>query len=415
VLDEDEEFRTRVRDAVDVDDVGEVGWLFLDRPPEWEERMGVLLDHATQEADETEAVEQATRLGQELSRAVDERDEAFDRARTVTEERDRIRVQRDDERGRREEAERRATELEAALEAARQERATAVRDLKAHEARANARLVELRQAQEALAQARREVDGLTSLEDEGGPERSSPEPAAEAPADDVDDVAPPDELDRVTLARVVAEAAEAAAELSRALADAAVIVGSAHPVTAAGGAEDVVTDVAAADATGPVERGSGAPSAPRRQPIALPMGVFDDTPEAALHLLRTSGTTLAVDGYNVSLAGWPTLALSTQRRRLIDALEALAARTRCVVVAVFDGADVGAGLPGESRLRGVQVRFTPPEVEADDELLALVDALPATRPVVVASSDRRVVDGCRRRGANVISSAQLLAVLTSAG
>jgi len=63
----------------------------------------------------------------------------------------------------------------------------------------------------------------------------------------------------------------------------------------------------------------------------------------------------------------------------------------------------------------VQVRFTPPEIEADDELLALVDAMPPTRPMVVASSDRRVADGARRRGANIISSAQLLSVLGSAG
>ncbi len=145
--------------------------------------------------------------------------------------------------------------------------------------------------------------------------------------------------------------------------------------------------------------------------MPVPVGVFDDTPEAALHLLRHPGTTLAVDGYNVSLAGWPTLALSAQRRRLVDALGSLAARTGCGVVVVFDGADVGSGLPGESRPRGVQVRFTAPGVEADDELLALLDALPADRPVTVASSDRRVVDGSRRRGASVISSPQLLAVL----
>ena len=160
------------------------------------------------------------------------------------------------------------------------------------------------------------------------------------------------------------------------------------------------------------EPAPGAASArPRREPVAIPVGVFDDTPEAALHLLRHPGTTLAVDGYNVSLAGWPTLALSAQRRRLIDALEALAARTGCGVVVVFDGADVGAGLPGESRPRGVQVRFTAPGVEADDELLALLDALPVDRPVTVASSDRRVADGARRRGATVISGPQLLAVL----
>ena len=39
VLDEDEQFRHRVRDAVDVDDVGEAGWLFLERPPDWEQRL----------------------------------------------------------------------------------------------------------------------------------------------------------------------------------------------------------------------------------------------------------------------------------------------------------------------------------------------------------------------------------------
>jgi predicted RNA-binding protein with PIN domain len=139
--------------------------------------------------------------------------------------------------------------------------------------------------------------------------------------------------------------------------------------------------------------------------------VFDDSPDAALFLLRQPGMTLVVDGYNVSLAGWPTLALPVQRRRMVDALDVLAARTGCTVVVVFDGADVGSGLPGESRPRGVQVRFTPPTVEADDEILALLEALPPERAVTVASSDRRVADGARRRGASVVSAPQLLDVL----
>jgi predicted RNA-binding protein with PIN domain len=417
VLDEDEDFRHRVRDAVDVDDVGEASWLFLDRPEGWEDRLGGLLDDATREADGAEAVEQAARLGRELSRAVDERDEAFDRARSAAEERDRVRAERDDERSRRGEAEARVAELEAALEGARAERAAAVRDLKGIEARAAARLDELRQAQEALAAARRQVDDLTftDVETEAvGPGDGNPteESRTSDPADAAEVVEDGSSgLDRAALGRVVAAASEAANHLSAALAEAAALVAPAEQLvpaqtTTPGEPGGGTTPTAAVDDRPEV---TAAPA--RRQPTALPVGVFDDTPEAALHLLRTPGATLAVDGYNVSLAGWPTLALSAQRHRLVDALGALAARTRCLVVVVFDGADVGAGLPGESRPRGVQVRFTPPDVEADDELLALVDALPPTRPVVVASSDRRVADGSRRRGANVISGVQLLAVL----
>jgi predicted RNA-binding protein with PIN domain len=316
-------------------------------------------------------------------------------------------------------------ELEAALAGAREERAAAVRDLKGVEARAAARLDELRQAQEALAAARRQVDELAS-----GQADEEDDEAGRAGADVVaggrgprrpDAAATPERarptVDRDALARAVEQAAQAATLLSAALAEAAAVVADA-PSEAPSAPDpsephDHDDESAVAGASTGVDSvlGAGTDRPARRQPTALPIGVFDDTPEAALHLLRTPGATLAVDGYNVSLAGWPTLALSAQRHRLVDAVGALAARTRCTAVVVFDGADVGAGLPGESRPRGVQVRFTPPDVEADDELLALVDALPLTTPVVVASSDRRVADGARRRGANVISGPQLLGVL----
>ena len=41
----------------------------------------------------------------------------------------------------------------------------------------------------------------------------------------------------------------------------------------------------------------------------------------------------------------------------------------------------------------------------------MLDALPDARPVTVASSDRRVVDGARARGAATVGADQLLAVL----
>jgi rRNA-processing protein FCF1 len=69
--------------------------------------------------------------------------------------------------------------------------------------------------------------------------------------------------------------------------------------------------------------------------------------------------------------------------------------------------------PGTRRAIGVTVRFTPSDIEADDALLEMVDRYPHGRPVIVASNDRRVRDGARRRGANVLSAEQLLAVARS--
>jgi predicted RNA-binding protein with PIN domain len=362
------------------------------------------------EAESVGSAEEVARLTRELARAVEERDEAMEAARHARTEQDRAARGLADARSGREAADEQVAALGAQVAELRDERAAAVRDLKALEVRANARLDELRRAQEDLAAARLEV---AALEDalSGDVDTDAARTLAEGqahgdapPATDVEAVPSGAALDRDALAALVARAAEAAALLSSSLAEAAELV---RPVDDGGTVEaPVVAEPAAAPVPSPERE-----RPPRREPVSLPVGMFDDGPDAVMHLLRHPGTTLAVDGYNVSLAGWPTLALSAQRKRLIDALDSLAARTGCSVVVVFDGADIGSGLPGESRPRGVQVRFTAPGVEADDELLALLDALPADRPVTVASSDRRVADGARRRGANVIASDQLLGVL----
>jgi rRNA-processing protein FCF1 len=59
----------------------------------------------------------------------------------------------------------------------------------------------------------------------------------------------------------------------------------------------------------------------------------------------------------------------------------------------------------------VRARFSPAGVEADDIVVGLVEELPPNRPVVVASNDRAVQERAERRGANVISVGQLMAVL----
>jgi predicted RNA-binding protein with PIN domain len=149
----------------------------------------------------------------------------------------------------------------------------------------------------------------------------------------------------------------------------------------------------------------------RRVPLRLPGGIFDDSFEAAEHLLRTVGVVLVVDGYNVTMTGWPALAAADQRRRLVTALAELAARTATEAEIVFDGADVDTvPVPAQARSL-VHVRFSPAGVEADDVVLDLVAQLPPAWPVVVASSDNRVRDGARALGANVVHARQLLDAL----
>jgi predicted RNA-binding protein with PIN domain len=109
---------------------------------------------------------------------------------------------------------------------------------------------------------------------------------------------------------------------------------------------------------------------------------------------------------------WPQLPVPEIRHRLVDALGELAARTGAEVHVVFDGADGVDVLPGSGSGRsGVRVRFSPPDVEADDVIIGLARGLPADRPVVVATNDRRVRDQVRRLGARTLSSDQFLGVL----
>jgi predicted RNA-binding protein with PIN domain len=209
-------------------------------------------------------------------------------------------------------------------------------------------------------------------------------------------------VDRAGLARAVAAASAAAAQLSRAL-----------------GSASSYLDLPAADAgRPPPHRGGpggrngrpGPGGGPRRRPLRMPPGVFDDTGEAVDFLCRAHRVLLLIDGYNVSKTAWADQDLGNQRRRLVDGLVNLHAKTGAQVEVVFDGVDDGSlgarVMPGP-----VRVRFTPAGLEADDLILELLDAHLADQPIVVVSSDKRVRDGARQRGANTLSSDLFVPVL----
>lgn len=407
-VDQDAEFRARVVAAVDAEAVGRAGWLWLARPPGWAD------DLAAVEADD--ATHQAARAAEQRE-ARDERTAArrlvaahaaAERAERLADERhaEIARLQADlaEEHDRRAELDAQVAQLASVVAELGEARATAVRNLKEAEARLVRRATEVN----ALRARLRDVEATHPAPPVGTDGGEAARGGASGPRGEeaaVLDSRLAAELDRV--ARVAASLADGLTGL------------------AARCAPTVDRPLSSEATIGPEPAAQGAPSARRapavpstgRVPVALPAGILDDSTAAAEHLLRTPGAVLVVDGYNVTMTGWPDHGAAEQRRRLVTALADHAARTSMRVEVVFDGAEAEVGavpVPTPAR-QLVRVRFSPPGVEADDVVLDLVAQLPASRPVVVVSSDNRVRQGARSGGANLLYSRQLLDALRIGG
>lgn len=401
---DDESFRQRVRDAVRrvVDDpdapemavdeiVGEVGALALERPDGWsgavEDAMATARDEAATAADRRE--ERRARRRLEAAEAARRRSEAA---------REQALAELDDERRRRRAAEDRAEELAervAALREVDEGRAEAVRQLKEAEQRVAERALELRRLRAQLGELRQEL-----VEARAGAAAEVPD----VPSDGVARRRVVDELGRVASAAGALVDAVAAASSALGVDEVELARASTPGPCGPEGLDGTGATTGAEAGHGP-GRGAGT-----RRRAELPPGVFDDSVEAALHLLRLPAAVLVVDGYNVSLEGWPDEPLPAQRRRLVDALRNLQARTGVEPIVVFDGVEAEGG-PAGSLPRSVQVRFSPPGVTADDVVVELVGQLPEDRPVVVASSDGELRERSVAAGANTVGSGQLLDVL----
>lgn len=390
-VDGDEDFRERVSDAVTEEEVGRAGWIWLTRPEGWEAE----LDSMTQSATEAGEAAADRRAENEARRRLAGAEAATQRAESAAAaaqaESARAVAALAEERKARRVAAEGAEELASRLEivTAERDKARAERDKAREEgSRGRRRLAELKEKVEELRLARATEVGA------GAP------PAEEEPAGGPGSGA--EEVHRAATALL--DAAGAAAGMAESLRLAALALGAAPPSPLRAAAPP-------ADSTTAPPPRVRRPGPPRRVPVVLPPGVVDDSVEAADHLCRVPGMAVLVDGYNVSQLGWPELPIAEQRRRLVDALTELAARTGADVSVVFDGAEAAwpAAVPTTSRL--VKVSFSPGDVEADDVVLSRVAELDVGRPVLVASTDRRVRDGASALGANVISSAQLLAAL----
>lgn len=139
-----------------------------------------------------------------------------------------------------------------------------------------------------------------------------------------------------------------------------------------------------------------------------------DDPAMLDQLVRLPRAHLIVDGYNVTKNAWPSVSLERQRDMLISGLGPLAARTGAEVTVVFDAAET-VDRPMVSAPRNVRVRFSPYGVIADDVIRDLVAAEPPGRPLLVVTSDQAVVRDVVSRGARVVGSAGLSALLSRSG
>jgi predicted RNA-binding protein with PIN domain len=438
VIERDDDFRARVAAVADEDEVGRAGWLWLTRPDGWEAELDELeASTAALAADEHEArIERsaAKRLAAAEAATAKAESAAAARAAELSEVRPALVAEREQ----RSAAEARVDELERAVADLTEARSEAVRQLKRAEARLVERAAEVKALKARLkefpqATAERSEDGGDEAARAGGQvpvpvEPLRPEAALAAPPVVAASPAPapspaPGAGASAELVAELARTAEGAALLAEGLAALARRLGAgtaADDLGIAGGTGvgadslDTAAGQAAAGAAGgigAVRPGEAGSAVGRRAPLALPGGVFDDSVEAADHLLRVPGIVLVVDGYNVSMTGWPDLNAGDQRRRLVAALDDLAARTSTLTDVVFDGAEADPGWVASTGRRMVRVRFSSPDVEADDVVIDIVGRLPAATPVVVASSDKRVRDGARRAGANLLHARQLVALL----
>ena len=370
-VEEDDELRARIAEAVDEARVGRAGWLWLNRPEGWERQLAALVDaraEADADSDLSRRLQQARR---ELDAALVASGRADDARRAAEEQATRARADLDGERRARRQAEERIADLEERLAAVDVSRADLELDrdrLRAQGAEAKRELTvradEIAALKDRLAEAE-ERSGL------GGPDAERLSGA----------------LDRAR------QATDAAA---RALAEATAEL-DAPPKGNAG------TDASDARSTTVRRRR-------RRTAVRLPPPLVDNTPEAVVHLVRQAGATVLVDGYNVSMAAWPGMSLASQRERLVDALDGLHARYGADTIVVFDG-ETGGRRPSTGQGRSIRALFTNEGETADDRIVAMVSAIRGSAPVLVATSDRELRDRVRAAGANVVAARPFLAVL----
>ncbi|MGI9577176.1 MAG: NYN domain-containing protein [Microthrixaceae bacterium] len=428
-LDRDDAFRSRLLESLsqsDLEAMDKGARLFLERPAGWEESVAVLASEVSDEADRSGLA----RREADALRRVEQLEETIDR---LTSERDEARAESERGRDSVEGLDRRNERLAAEVEGLRQslsdsgaERDEAVRQLGEARSLADRRLEEIRELRRQVTDGDADAASPSTGSNPASvdPDASASVRSGEQPSEDGDAAVAPRQSEAprtrpgstldVSAVSALASAVDAADRLAGSLREFSSGLGLpvgeseiAGAPSEPGSSEPVAPTVGGMtpDAD-PKARGSSS-GASRRRAVRLGRGLSADSAEGLDEYLRRPETFVIVDGYNVSMAGWPQQPISTQRDSLVAALGAVAASASADIHVVFDGAHDGAR-PAVSTPLPVRVHFTEAGVEADDRILEFVDDAPLEDAIVVVSSDARVRDGARDRGAVAVSTPTLI-------
>lgn len=375
-LEGDGEFRERVAARAAGSDLDEGSKLFLQRPEGWREALSALEEDRERRSRLEELTRRDAEARSQLRDAHDRVGRLEDEARDRNRELERLRAELEESRLALDRLRSELAEQEARAGLAERERSEAVRQLKAAESLARRRLESQRELEHRLERLRDAAGrGEGGTEPSGGPTQEELQRAAR------------------TLSELTGRLEELPGLVRRLAADLGEVLPGGMP-------PDGVP--------GDVERSAG-----RARPLRSPRpgrGLTLDTPEGLGEMLTDRRTLLLVDGYNVSMQGWPQLSVAEQRESLLGGLGDLAKRFAAEVQVVFDGAEAGQR-PAVATSLPVRVHFTPSGTEADDRLIEFAAAVAQQRPVIVASSDRRVREGVEARGGGAVSSGTLLRLL----
>ena len=415
-IDADAAFRMRVAAIADEEVVGRESWLWLARPDGWLDELAKLAaDHdaggapgapGTPEAGGDGAVA-GDREERRAAKRLEAVEQALVRAKTesaeLRAELASLRSRRDDATSGVERLTKKVNQLDIELAGARRRLTEANNELAAADERERDGHARLRASRDEAAALQARLAEIEAASDAASP--APVVPVVVTPVVDAERrVVAASRLDRADAATFPAGTEDLINEAARASRHLADVLEALHASMPDDRARPSSNDRPPLGAESISTRPRRVPSL-RRTKLALPGGVLADSVEAAEHLLRQDALVL-VDGYNVAKLGWPAVGLADQRERLLQAMRELVARFGSELRVVFDGADVGHAPP---RRRSVQVTFSPSGVSADDVVVQFVEALPATRAVVVVTNDQELRARVARLGATLLCSEQLLA------
>ena len=358
VVESDEEFRQQVLAEGDEEAMGRIGWLWLTRPDGWEQEYAELATAAERETEQAADAQSIQALEQKQQRT-----------EAAVEKAERQRKKADDDR-----------------DAAKAEAAQARTQMRQAREEAKALTADLEEALREREAAQKSLDRALRTQDRTAAKLKSAQTQLDRLKKELRDSREQHKTEINTLKELLAQA------------------------------EDEVALAREAGFEPPAEPEPDPEPLPltRREPVRMPGGLLNDTPEAAEYLLRqVLDIVVLVDGYNVTFKNWEKLPVQQQRHRFLQKMEELSARySGAEFVVVFDGTQTDYDyIATTARSLGVTVRFSKPGVTADDHIISQCDSYPLSRPIAVVSEDGEVREQARERGANLIHPRKLLEIM----